>query len=321
MSESRNSISGYAEIGRMVELAEAQTELLRSLIDASDLEPLIGALSEQTNLIQQLSTKLDRLNRELVATRKSIDVVRLNSARSVLEQVGNFVRGRQLSFEKTMERLVESSVSFSRFGDGELRMMTSPNSNLGFQRNNPNIRKGLREVFDLGPHPELMVGWPHLYRDSNGSQLWSLIWDDIEPHIPAGVTYGNSHVSRPIYFSYMGQEGVDAWRAVWDAKRICVITGEGSRFDLAVDLFGNVRDAGFEYSVARDADADIDRMLEVTASVDADIFLISLGPAGTVLSARMALAGKRAIDIGHITNSYANIFKGQASPEMLPASR
>src|SRR5699024_7249924 len=114
--------------------------------------------------------KIDKLNRELIATKKSIDVVRLSTSRNTLERVGRFARGRQLGFEQTMERLVESNISFSRFGDGELRMMTSPNSNLGFQRNNPHIRRELRKVFNMAPHPDLMVGWPHIYRDMNGSQ-------------------------------------------------------------------------------------------------------------------------------------------------------
>lgn len=312
---------GSLETPRLVRLAEAQNELLRTIAATLGNGSATELIAEQLHAIKQLNSKIDKLNRELTATKKSIDVVRLNASRSTIERVSHFARGRQLSFEQTMERLVESNISFSRFGDGELRMMASPNSNLGFQRNNPHIRRELRKVFDMAPHPELMVGWPHIYRDMNGSQLWSLIWDEIEPHIPAGVMYGNSHVSRPIYFSYMGAAGVNAWRSVWDGKRICIITGENTRFEMAPQLFNGIRDARYLPSVPRNADADIERLLTEVDRIDADMFLISLGPAGTVLSARIALAGKRAIDVGHISNSYANIFKGQAPPEALPAAR
>lgn len=222
--------------------------------------------------MKQLGAKVDKLNRELSATRKAVDVIRLNASGDTLSRVASFSRGRQLGFEDTMSRLIDSDVSFSRFGDGELRMMTRPNSNLGFQRNNPYIRRELRKVFDLGPTSGLMIGWPHIYRDTNGTQLWSLIWDALQPHIPSGVQYGNSHVSRPIFFSYMGESGITAWREVWDQKRICVITGKDSRFDLVPELFDGIRDATMLKSVPKNADADIERLLHEVEGIDADIF-------------------------------------------------
>ena len=49
-----------------------------------------------------------------------------------------------------------------------------------------------------------------------------------------------------------------------------------------------------------------------------DLFLIALGPAGTVLSARLTDKEKIAYDIGHLTNSYDTVFSGAAVPEQLP---
>lgn len=57
------------------------------------------------------------------------------------------------------------------------------------------------------------------------------------------------------------------------------------------------------------------------AERDSDIFIVSMGPAGTVLSHQIAATGRRALDIGHLSAAYLNVMKGQGLPERSPLVR
>lgn len=67
-------------------------------------------------------------------------------------------------------------------------------------------------------------------------------------------------------------------------------------------------------SLPVDAYADLDRLTDLAADHPAELFLISLGPAGTLLADRLARAGRRAIDIGHLSTSLLTA-KGGPWPE------
>jgi hypothetical protein len=58
--------------------------------------------------------------------------------------------------------------------------------------------------------------------------------------------------------------------------------------------------------------------MELIEAQDPDqLFLMSLGPAGTLLTAWLARMGRWAIDIGHINNSWANVFAEGKWPESM----
>lgn len=71
----------------------------------------------------------------------------------------------------------------------------------------------------------------------------------------------------------------------------------------------------------KDTDAynDIDRLTEqCLMKKEIDLFLIAAGPAGpagTVLSARLADNGKTALDIGNLVSSYNTVFPEQLQAE------
>ncbi|WP_413772750.1 GT-D fold domain-containing glycosyltransferase [Acinetobacter sp. ANC 4169] len=48
-----------------------------------------------------------------------------------------------------------------------------------------------------------------------------------------------------------------------------------------------------------------------------DMFLIALGPTGTVLSARLHQYGLRGLDVGHLNNSYDTVFLNKVRPEQI----
>jgi hypothetical protein len=261
---------------------------------------------------------------ELQEQRKYMEVFRHLAARDVLTEVGDFTDKHQLSFEETLDRITTDRVSFARFGDGEFRTMLRPDFNLRFQPWSPNLAKDLRSVlaFEDFDSRRLMLGFPYPYRNLHWSGVWLDIWHEVKPLLSPSLTYGNSHVSRPIFFQQTGDRGVELWRQVWADQDVCVVTGEGSRFELVPQLFDNVRSSSFEYSTPVNAYADLPRLMAALEAGDPDrLHLVSLGPAGTLVTAWLSRMGRWAIDIGHISDSWANVFASGQWPESLDVRR
>jgi len=250
---------------------------------------------------------------EAQTARKTQDAIRFAVTGPILDRVGAFAESRQLGFLETVHHLRDTGKSFARFGDGEMKTMLRADYKLAFQPNSTALSAALRAA--LEPTEGLLTGFPNVYRDAHWSGVWADLWSQFEPLVEPFDVMGNSHVTRPIFFQSTGMEGVDAWRSVWEGKSITVVTGEGSRFDLIPELFDNLAGAQFLYSRPVNAFGDLPRLMTELSWDTSDIVLIALGPAGTVLASQLAKAGRRAIDIGHISDSYENVFRDGAWPE------
>ena len=261
---------------------------------------------------------------ELQEQRKYLETFRHYIAHDVLAEVGAFTRERQYSFEQTIQQITTRRLSFARFGDGEFRTMLRSEFNLKFQPWSADLAADLRQVLTFeGYDPEkLMLGFPYPYRNLHWSGVWLDIWEELRPLLRTDLMWGNSHLSRPIFFQQLGQRGVDMWRNVWADREICVVTGENSRFSLTPELFDNVKATKFVYSTPVDAYADLPRLMKVLEDENPEqLFLLSLGPAGTLVTAWLAKTGRWAIDIGHISDSWANVFAEGQWPESLGVRR
>ena len=274
---------------------------------------------EETLPVAELRQFLTDMRWELRQQRKILDTLRLVETAPVLDEVQSFAAERQLGFGETVQTLVDRPLSFARFGDGEMRLLLRSEYTLKFQPNSPELQRGLRDALTAPPQDHLLKGFPHVYRDLHWSGVWGDVWRQVKELIPPGESFGNSHVTRPIYFQVMGQRGVDLWRAVWENQRVSIITGEGSRFELIPQLFDNLKDATTIPSQPVDAWSDVPRLVDVVDRLApgqrADLYLIALGPAGTVLTHRLAQLGVRALDVGHLSDSYLTAFEGGAWPE------
>lgn len=261
---------------------------------------------------------------ELQEQRKYLETFRHYIAHDVLAEVGAFTRERQYSFEQTIQQIATRRLSFARFGDGEFRTMLRSEFNLKFQPWSADLAADLRQVLTFeGYDPEkLMLGFPYPYRNLHWSGVWLDIWEELRPLLRTDLMWGNSHLSRPIFFQQLGQRGVEMWRNVWADREICVVTGENSRFSLTPELFDNVKATKFVYSTPVDAYSDLPRLMKVLEDENPEqLFLLSLGPAGTLVTAWLAKTGRWAIDIGHISDSWANVFAEGQWPESLGIRR
>ena len=248
--------------------------------------------------------------------RQAADAIR----RFAVEDVARFSSAHQLGFEDTLRRLIDGTTSLARFGDGEFLSMLRPGYDLYFQRTTPELSAELRSIWTMQnlDADSLLLGFPDSSRGPYRSDIWANAWPDLRLITRTDITYGNTHVTRPRYFSRLGERGVDLWRRVWADKSICVVAGTGSRFLPIAELFDSAATVVREDAPPTNAYAHVDALEQRLLGVPADIFLLSLGPTATVLAARLSRRGRIAIDVGHITSSYRTVFLGDARPEQQP---
>lgn len=287
----------------------------------ADLTAIAGLLTGGKD--ESIGQLLSDVRWELQQQRRAEELYRAYITRQVLREVESFTGECQMDFRETLQHLIHTEASFTRFGDGEFRLMLRPDYKLRFQQNSPTLAEALRLAMTTTTASEkLLVGFPRLYRDRHWSGVWLDIWLSLEPLLSRDYRYGNSHVSRPIFFQVLGEEGVELWRQVWDGRDIRIITGKGSRFDAIPELFSGVSSTRYLWSTPTDAFTDLPRLMdEVGEPVEGELQLVSLGPAGTVLTAELAARGHRALDIGHISDSYRNVYHGAAWPERLAVEK
>lgn len=286
--------------------AELQTKLLTQILEA----------------LQTQGQATAKLREELATTRRIVDGLKTIASRPLLDDVRDAFQSKQLGFLETLDAIAKESLSFARFGDGELRNMFRPEFSIYFQRNSANLADDLKSAMAAEGASNLLVGLPNVFADHlHWNVVFHELWWDMKPFVDALPRFGNLHVTRPVAFQAHGHDLVDAWRQVWAGRDALIATGRGSRFDLAPELFDNLKSSRFEYSLPTDAYSDLDRVEEAVLDAPEDLVLISLGPSGSVLAHRLARAGKQALDLGHLSSSYSNIMKGGAFPERTAVSR
>lgn len=281
----------------------------------------LGSINEA---LAQIQKDLEALRKEATIQRQHDDAMRSLAAMPLLEEMRKEYRAKQLGLLETVQTVSENNLSFVRIGDGELKLAFDLTKNLGFQKNSAALQKDLNDAMSGSLNrDDIIFGTPDMYAGRrNWTMIWAQFWPEFREVIAPATQLGNAHVTRPLFFASEGEQGVEAWRSVWAGKKATIITGKSSRFDLIPQLFDNLAGSNRIDSQDRHAYDDIPRIMgEVDKATDTDIFLVALGPAGTVLSHKIAETGRQAIDVGHISDSYLSVFEGGALPESRPYSR
>lgn len=274
-------------------------------------------MREQLEAVQQLVEVNRQQVRVLQTQLTAIENIRLATMLPLRQEIMNTLGDRQLGLLETVEQIGDQRKSFARFGDGELRLMFRPEFDIKFQKNSAALTHGLQSVL-ANPSDNLLIGMPHIFGNAHWSGVFAELWHHIAPSLPRVPHFGDSHVTRPLYFSFLGRDGVDAWRSVWAGRDAVVLAGRGSRFELIPQLFDTLKSSQLIESLPAHAFDDIDRVVESTSKTGKDLALIALGPAGTIIADRLNREGIQAIDIGHIAASYKNVFRGELFPEEQP---
>ncbi|MHA7144775.1 GT-D fold domain-containing glycosyltransferase [Arthrobacter sp. TmT3-37] len=300
-----------------------------------NLEAILAPLTEirnhlatQNKLIEHLLAEAKKQNEvtaklqvEAILSRQIQESMRKAVAAPLLTRMRESILPRQLGFLETLQAIKRESLSLTRFGDGEFRLMTRPEFNLSFQKSSHPLRLALRSAIQAENAPTLLVGFPIIFSDVHWTTVHHEVWDQIEPLVDRNSRLGVTHVTRPVMFQVFGQDAVDDWRSLWEGKHAVIVTGQGSRFEMEPALFDGLASSQFIHSKSRDAFVDIERLFNELMHRDDEVVLISLGPTGSVLAHRLAQVGRQALDIGHLSSSYHNVLRGGVPPEQTPMHR
>ena len=205
--------------------------------------------------------------------------------------------------------LVQQGKSLARFGDGEITLMNG--DDIDFQRADPKLAAELESILK-NEDEKLLVCLPTMLIACNDYEVnwwlkfWYVRWEDLRHKLNFKHRYGHSMVTRPDFFIMYLNQAVESWKAIWQERKVILITGLGSRLNLDHTLFDNAGERQIIYSQAVNAYTDVDRIIvEVRRIADQQsLVLIALGPTGTILAKRFSDLGYQALDIGHITSSY-----------------
>ena len=235
-----------------------------------------------------------------------------------------FMTAHKLGLFETLEHVRRNRLSLARLGDGELALALSADARIAYQQGSVALQTDLRrllsgEGYDGVP---LLVAIPGL-AVSYYRAYWAKYWPLVRPLLSESVLYGDISVSREALFRSNAEAGRNAWRAIWQDQPVCFVTGKGSRFEALPTFFDNTASQQTIFSLPAQAYDDLPRLFDaITTTIDRKtIVLISLGPAATILAARLASAGYWAIDIGHISNAYRTVVDGAPRAERLPYNR
>ena len=226
---------------------------------------------------------------------------------------------------KTVDMLIETEKSFSRFGDGEFKLMTEPDKNHAFQRNSKELVDKLKEIITSN-NDLVEVGINRIYYYKDGCEL-PYIEDFLYNKKYADLMvskryceylkrdhYYDSVFSIPYHHYGLDKGFFDSYFAkvekIWEGRNVYLITGDteimGYDFNIftesakKVSLVEISKKDSFEYS---------DRIKRYVnglgVSKKDDLLLFICGLAGTTLSYDMAIEdGYRCIDVGHIAKEY-----------------
>jgi hypothetical protein len=274
----------------------------------------------QIRLLEEQNKQLGNIARELKRQRDSTDTIRAAVMAPIRREVATQMQSKQLDFMDTIDVLRDERKSFARYGDGEFRLMYRREHKLKFHRNSPELMAALERVL-VDPAPGTLIGMPHFFTGVHWSIVFAETWHHVGPLLAGQERFGQAHVTRPMFFEEYGRDAVEAWRSVWAGRDAVLVTGTGSRFDLVPALFGSLASTHEIFSTPTDAFHDLPRLIDEIEASGRDLVLLSLGPAATVAADMLARRGIQALDIGHLSASYENVFEGKARPEEMPTVR
>lgn len=286
----------------------------------AETRPIAELLAEQNAMLAELIPLIRAGREELDRQGRKLEQIRYSLAVDMQREYYAKVVSRQLSFVETLREVADRELSFARFGDGEFGLAADPMKNISFQTGSFELSRRLQDILSV-PRDGLLIGLPGVTVDVFWMTWISRYWGVLSSLIPEKNTWGMAAVTRSEAFRRNGSRLVDAWRACWAGRRVLVVTGQGSRFEPVPELFSSASSIDYVHGPAKGAFDCLERIKAEVLTRDPELALIALGPAGTVLAADLHKMGVRSIDVGHLSNSYVEVFSGGSRPEQLPLDK
>ncbi|WP_313367173.1 GT-D fold domain-containing glycosyltransferase [Sphingobacterium mizutaii] len=262
---------------------------------------------------------------------------KLNVSRSGKELQNNKLK--VMTFEESLDYLIESKCSLSRFGDGEFTLMLNGeflcprNISLKHQDADPELKKRLVEILkdkntdqynlkiavprtlvslDKGKLTDSSIGFWQNYLHELFYKISSLLRKD--------YTYLNSQISR----FYLDDRNKDKeviekrtahWKSVWEDQDILIIEGKGSNLGKSQGFYANAKSVERIECPNNNTFKYYNEILSAAKDHGSHkLIILALGPTSALLAYDLAKAGFRALDLGYLELEY-HFFLTQATEE------
>lgn len=251
----------------------------------------------------------------------------LNSCLIFKDSIVNALRKKPQikSVDETIDTILKSKCSVSRFGDGEYKLMSG--KDISFQRYSEEIASRLKEVMK-NKDENIIVCLPDIFGsltiyEKEFQNYWRLHtaksrkgWYSL---LEAHKQYYNAFISR-CYMGFRNKSLSKNWfekmRKIWDDRDILIIEGEKSRLGVGNDLFSNAKSIKRILCPPENAFDKYEEIIKEAKKTDkSKLILLALGPAATILAYDLYREGYQAVDIGHIDIEYEWYLKGAVKKE------
>jgi len=222
----------------------------------------------------------------------------------------------------SLKILSNSTLSLSRYGDGEFKLIAG--ESLTFQPFDRGLQQRLSSILSKPQSVSHRVAIPYAMHSVKGltlrsSKFWLCHCNEIRktvyPLLDAEYQYLDSQVSR-FYINRrdrsLSSAYLSAWQALWKEKDILLIEGAETRFGAGNDLLDGANSIKRILCPSVDAWARYSDILASTLkhSASCDLVLLALGPTATVLAYDLSQNGIRAIDSGNLDMEYEWMKRG-----------
>lgn len=268
--------------------------------------------------LKQFKTRLKKSARKMLGI-ESIDEANGNLVYEVYDLIR---RGEKplipnvADIRQTIDEILGSERSLARFGDGELKYMFFGNA-IGFQQYDEQLALRLREVL-ASRDERVMIGLLDIFGHlPPGKAVWRPLVAKVRPHLNPCIDGERQYYDATVSRVHTRPGFFDDMKRIWDGKDIVIIEGDMTRMGIGNDLFDNAKSVRRILAPAENAFSAYPQILQEALRLEPPtLFLVALGPTATVLAYDLALAGHRALDLGHIDICYELFLRGQRT--MMP---
>ncbi|MCI9435356.1 MAG: SP_1767 family glycosyltransferase [Bacilli bacterium] len=220
--------------------------------------------------------------------------------------------------EETINTIIQRKSSVTRFGDGELALLTQK-SEFSFQEKSDELSRRLKEILTVESE-NLLVCIPNVFcnqdlsiRTEESKKWWEnyllkhrLIW---YKYINRKKKYYSSTFTRN-YIAIKDKTSCKNYflkiMEIWTNRDLLIIEGEYSRFGVGNGLLDKAKSIQRIIAPSENAFNRYNDILEAVKNCNKEgsLILIALGPTATVLAYDLHRIGYQAIDIGHLDIEY-----------------
>ena len=216
----------------------------------------------------------------------------------------------------TLNMIINSNASISRFGDGEFKLIFG--ENIGFQKYNHVLKKRLIQILNSN-EKNLLIGINLPYKKKYLKNVKKIVLRyyknflykykfKLAKIINKNKLYYSAVISR-FYFRFKNKHGIKNYvnklKKIWDKKKVLIIEGEESRLGIGNDLFDNIKSIKRIICPIKNSFKVYDKIITETLKVNKNrLILIALGPTATILAYDLYKLGYQSIDIGHVDIEY-----------------